>query len=197
MIIGGVSWENGVALLSGRHVLLRDFSPEDWITVRAYAADPEVVRYMSWGPNSPEQSMGFVAGAVITAQERPRTRFDLAVVDQSTNFLIGGAGLYIRSGREFEAEIGYCLRREVWGHGYGTEVARLLVNFGFTKLALHRIMATCDPKNVASARVLENAGLQREGLMRGHMLVHTGWRDSFLYAVLVTDSWYGKEAEVH
>jgi RimJ/RimL family protein N-acetyltransferase len=51
-------------------------------------------------------------------------------------------------------------------------------------VGLHRIFATCDPENVASARVLEKVGMQREGLMRQQMLVQERWRDSYLYAIL-------------
>ena len=52
---------------------------------------------------------------------------------------------------------------------------------------MHRIYATCDVNNVASARVLEKAGMQREGLLRQDMLLRGRWRDSYLYAILEDD----------
>jgi len=67
---------------------------------------------------------------------------------------------------------------------YATEAARALLTFGFGQLRLHRIFATCDPANTASARVLEKIGMQREGLLREHEWVKGRWRDSFLYAIL-------------
>jgi RimJ/RimL family protein N-acetyltransferase len=67
-------------------------------------------------------------------------------------------------------------------------VAQLLLRFGFREMHLHRIFATCDPRNLASARVLEKIGMLYEGRMREVMLIRDGWRDSALYAVL-EDEW--------
>ena len=65
---------------------------------------------------------------------------------------------------------------------YAAHNAKTLLDHGFTTMRLHRIEATCDPRNRASARVLEKAGLEREGVMRGHRFVHGEWGDSALYA---------------
>jgi RimJ/RimL family protein N-acetyltransferase len=49
---------------------------------------------------------------------------------------------------------------------------------------LHRIFATCDPRNVASRRVLTKIGMTHEGRMRETLLIRDGWRDSDVYAIL-------------
>ena len=74
------------------------------------------------------------------------------------------------------------------GQGYATEAARALVSFGFGTLRLHRVFATCDVRNVASARVLEKVGMRREGHCRGDKWVRGQWRDSYIYAML-EDEW--------
>lgn len=51
-------------------------------------------------------------------------------------------------------------------------------------LKLHRIWATCDINNVASAGVMEKIGMQREGHFRQDMFLRGEWRDSYLYALL-------------
>ena len=56
--------------------------------------------------------------------------------------------------------------------------------FGFGELGLHRIFATCDPRNIGSRRVLEKAGMQCEGILREHKWQKGEWRDSCLYAML-------------
>lgn len=71
-----------------------------------------------------------------------------------------------------------------WSKGYATETAKALVEFGFKKLCLHRVFATCDPENTASARVLEKTGMKLEGHIREHKLVKGKWRDSLLYAII-------------
>jgi len=179
--------ERAGAHAASERVYLRNFNSSDFNAVHMYAADPQVVRYFSWGPNTPEETLSFINSAAISAERQPRQRYDLAIILRSDETLIGGCGLYIQADRCFEAEIGYCLQRQYWGAGFGTEVAALLVYFAFNKLKLHRVFATCDPKNAASIRVLEKVGLKREGLMRGYMKQNDKWADSLLYAILKSD----------
>ncbi|MBI4728955.1 MAG: GNAT family N-acetyltransferase [Acidobacteria bacterium] len=156
---------------------------DDIGAVQLYASDPEVVRFMPWGPNSPAETREFLEKALAAAREPVRTEFEFAVTFRGEEVAIGGAGIRAR-GVHRRADIGYALRRDVWGRGLATEVAALLGEFGFGALGMHRIEATCDPENRASARVLEKAGMRLEGRMRGHMPVRGVWRDSLLYAVL-------------
>jgi [ribosomal protein S5]-alanine N-acetyltransferase len=87
-----------------------------------------------------------------------------------------------------EDELGYIFHRDVWSQGYATEAAGLLLLFGFNRLRLRRIAATCHPDNIASARVLEKIGMQREARLRSHLFVRGAWRDSLLYAAVEEDS---------
>jgi [ribosomal protein S5]-alanine N-acetyltransferase len=68
--------------------------------------------------------------------------------------------------------------------GYASEVAKKLISFGFLQFKLHRIYATCDVRNIASAKVLEKCGLILEGRMREDLLLRDGWRDTFIYSIL-------------
>ena len=171
-------------MLTGERVTLRDFTHDDWRAVHAYSTRAEVYRFQPWGPNTPEQTREFVDGVIAQAQRQPRIEYNLAMALAATGEVIGAGSLGIRS-REFgQGEIGYVVRSDYWGRGYGTEAARLLLEFGFTTLGLHRIFATCDPRNLASARVLEKIGMRYEGRLRDTMLIRDGWRDSLIYSLL-------------
>ena len=163
---------------------LRDFIPSDWKSVHDYGSDPMVVRFLPWGPNTPSQTKAFLRRVRRYRYDKPRTKFELAVILKDENRLIGGCGLRIRNTAIKEADLGYCFNRLDWGKHYATEAARVLIEFGFSRLKLHRIWATCDPRNKGSARVLEKAGMRREGLLRKNMLQRGDWRDSYLYAIL-------------
>jgi ribosomal-protein-alanine N-acetyltransferase len=171
-------------LLTSDRLILRDFKMSDLSGVHRYASDPEVTRFMEWGPNTIDESRDFIRMAISFQKDKPRRHFDLAIVTKPDNCLIGGCGLYITSPHSREAFIGYCLRKDSWGKGYATEVAKRLLAFGFKELALHRIFATCDTDNVASARVLEKVGMQLEGRHRENKRISNKWRDSLLYAIL-------------
>ncbi|MFP3985297.1 MAG: GNAT family N-acetyltransferase [Candidatus Bathyarchaeia archaeon] len=167
-----------------RRLMLRDFEEGDWELVHDYASDSEVVRYMDWGPNTEEESKNFIQRALAHQKEQPRKNFTLAIVLKATNTLVGGCGIYVSNPDNQEGCIGYVLNRSFWGQGYATETVQGLLEFGFNQLKLHRIFATCDSENIASAHVLEKIGMQREGHFREHKRAKGKWRNSLLYAVL-------------
>jgi ribosomal-protein-alanine N-acetyltransferase len=171
-------------IIKTERLFLRNLEVNDWQAVNEYASDPEVVRYMDWGPNTEKETKEFIQRAMSTQEEKSRRMYTLAIVVEKEDRLIGSCGINVSNAENREGWLGYCLNRNFWGRGYGTEVARGLVNLGFTKLALHRIFATCDPRNTASAHVLEKSGMKREGCLREHKWSKGKWRDSCLYAIL-------------
>ncbi|GAH68145.1 unnamed protein product [marine sediment metagenome] len=170
------------------NLILREFIKEDWQAVHEYASDPEVVHYMDWGPNTEKETRDFIERAMASYGETPRCDCQFAVILQEKDRLIGACGLHVSNRDHREGWIGYCFNRHYWKKGYATEAARRLLTFGFEKLKLHRIFATCDPQNRGSVSVLEKVGMRREGWLREHKWVKGKWRDSFLYAIL-NDEW--------
>lgn len=171
----------------GHSVSLREFEPSDLEAVHRYASDDRVVRFLTWGPNTRQDTERFLQQAMTSATSAPRHTYELAVIRNDTGELIGGARLGVDPAHR-RGEIGYVLRRDQWGRGYGTEAASLLLRLGFAELKLHRIYATCAPDNAASRRVLEKVGMRLEGHLRHHFLVRGRWRDALLYAIL-EDEW--------
>lgn len=179
-------------LIVTERLVLRDFTMEDAPAVHLYGSDPEVVRYMPWGPNTWTDTQDFLRRRLDEQGTDPRRSFGLAATLASSGELIGASGIRVTSTQLREANMGYAYRRDVWNRGYATEAARALVTFGFEDLGMHRVYAYCDVDNVASVRVLQKTGMQREGLLRRHMPIRGRWRDSYLYAVL-EDDWRAEQ----
>jgi ribosomal-protein-alanine N-acetyltransferase len=173
-----------VKVIKTERLLLRDLTPSDQQAVHQYASDPEVVRFMDWGPNTEAETDQFIRRSILTQKENPRRNFTFAIVLKNKEKLIGSCGIHVSNPENREGWLGYCLNRNFWGNGYATETARKLVDFGFAKLDLHRLFATCDPENSASAHVLEKSGMKREGHLREHKFSKGKWRDSCIYAIL-------------
>ncbi|MBO0871137.1 MAG: GNAT family N-acetyltransferase [Micromonosporaceae bacterium] len=165
-------------------LLLRELTDADHASVHGPATDPEVTRYTDWGPNTPQATAAFLAEAQRTAARRPRTHFTLAVVERRDGGLIGTVGLGVTSPEQHRGQMGYWVARPHWGCGYATAAARSVLDFAFDQLKLHKVVATCDPENAASARVLEKIGMQREGYLRGDRLIRGQWRDRLLFAAI-------------
>ena len=169
-------------------LILREFTPEDFADVHAYASRTDTVRYTDWGPNTQAQTREFLDRKIVRRNEQPRMTWDLAAQSRAAGRVIGTVSITITRESHREAEVGYVFHPDHWGRGYATEATRALLAFGFGELKLHRIYATCDPKNRASARVLEKAGMRYEGHLRDHLIQRGAWRDSLLYAALEQDA---------
>jgi RimJ/RimL family protein N-acetyltransferase len=99
--------------------------------------------------------------------------------------LAGGIGFTgYRTGTSHRAELGYWLAKPLWGRGIMTDAARRVSRFAFDDLALMRLYAYVLDFNLASARVLEKAGFEREGRLRGHILRDGRLSDAFVYGRL-------------
>ena len=170
--------------LSNERLLLRQFTEDDWLGVHRYASQEIVCRYQAWGPNTEEDSIGFVKQVIKDASQQPRKRFAFAIVTKNNEQMIGAGELTIRDLSNRNGEIAYIVNPEYWGRGIATDVATLLIEYGFSKLKLHRIFATCDPRNKGSSKVLEKVGMTLEGRIREDLFIKDGWRDSLLYSVL-------------
>ena len=152
--------------LDTARLTLREFGAGDLAALEALLEDARVLEY------APGETRALAAvrraGTRVARRRRgPRRSYELAVELRRTGRLIGACDLALAGARS--ADIGYLIAPRHWGHGYGTEVARALVAFGFEQLALERVAAVVAVENERSRRVLANAGLVWEGLMRRHI----------------------------
>jgi [ribosomal protein S5]-alanine N-acetyltransferase len=170
--------------LETERLLLREFRPDDEADMHAYACDPDVVRLMIWGPNTPEMTRIYLDSVLLAQQRWPRPDITLAIELTAERRLIGSIALRIKDERNSTADIGYVLNRAYWGRGYMVEAARAVLKAAFRELGLHRVWATCDPRNRASYRVMEKLGMRREAHFRKDVMEKGEWRDSYLYAIL-------------
>lgn len=132
----------------------------------AYASDPEVTRYVGWPTHSTlDETRGFLAHSDREWTAGPSGAY--LIERRDAPGVIGGTGLH--SAGENAAVTGYLLARPHWGRGYATEALRAMVAIG-RRLGLDRLEANVHPDHLASVRVLEKAGFQREGLYEGGVL---------------------------
>jgi len=182
--------ESPVRLKTPR-LLLREFEEEDLLQVHEYLSDPEVFLYMIGGSADQQQSKESIRKIIEARSEKPRLDYSLVVTLNEKGRVIGGSRVRVLDPTLNlvyrllgQAYIGFWLNRRFWGQGYGIEVAKALLSFGFDGLRLHRIFAWCDAENVSSARILDKIGMRREGVLVKNWMVRGNWRDAFLYAML-------------
>ena len=176
--------------LETERLILRPFEETDFEAVHAYASAAENIQYMVWGPNDESQTKAFISQAIAQAKENPCSNYQFAVVLKSNRRLIGACNLAISSNDE--AEIGWILHRDYWKQGFGTEMGKRILEFGFSELGLHRITAHCDAENYGSYRVMERIGMRREGCFLearpANKYSDKKYGDEYSYAIL-KDEW--------
>lgn len=111
--------------------------------------------------------------------------YTLFIFEPTTGSLMGGMTLgNVRRGVSQSATLGYWMGQPFAGRGIMTKAVRAMKVFAFEKLGLRRIEAGCIPNNIASIRVLEANGFEREGYAREYLCIAGVWQDHFLYACL-------------
>ncbi|MBI3566200.1 MAG: GNAT family N-acetyltransferase [Elusimicrobia bacterium] len=136
-------------------------------------------------PKSLAASRKRVARSVAGWRRRPRTRLSFSIVRREDGVPVGL--MHLGWPHPGVGELGYSLHPRFWGRGYASEAARALVGLAFDGLGAHRVQATCWVKNVRSAGVLENAGLRREGVLRGFLKRGRVVRDEYIYGLARRD----------
>ena len=175
--------------LETERLKLRKFSPDDLDAVHSYAGCADNLIYMMWGPNSKENTQAFIDTAIAEAEKEPCHNYHYAVVLKESSALIGGCNLSLDGDT---GEVGWLLHRDFWRRGFGSEIGRALLEFGFEELGLYRITAHCDAENIASYGVMEKIGMRREGLFLesrpANKKSSRKYSDELSYAIL-RDEW--------
>ncbi len=147
----------------------------------AYAADPEVTRFLVWKPHPNVESLAEYLGTQMEAWDRGTSfRYELCL--KGTDSPIGAIDL---RPVEWRVSFGYVLARQHWGQGLMAEALGWLVDRSLEQPGIFRAFAFCDVENLGSARVMEKAGMSREGtLRRWHVCPNIGPepRDCLIFA---------------
>ena len=172
---------------------LRPFAPGDVDALYEYHRLPEVVRYLETEPRSRADVQAIVAErAAVRALTDEGQALCLVAELADSGKVAGDCVLFWRSRMQQRGEIGYILNPAYHGQGLATEVAGTLLRLGFDGLGLHRIVARCDARNVASARVMERVGMRREAHLVHNEFLKGEWTDELIYAIL-REEWQARQ----
>jgi ribosomal-protein-alanine N-acetyltransferase len=162
----------------------RAFTVDDYDAVHVYASDPLVTRYTAFGPNTPEQTMGFLQFVSGESSQADRANYTFALIHKQTNKLIGSCGLMQSNPSGPQYSFGYVLHKDWWGQGLASEATAALVKFGFDELRAHRLWAHVFLGNTASERLLQKLGFRYEGCALKAFFVREAWHDLQTFAML-------------
>lgn len=142
--------------LALRPVALTDAEP----IFNAYAQDPDVTRFLTWRPHTTiTETRDYIAHCLTAASART-----YVLISRQDETLLGAFDLRQTGPNRFG--FGYVLAQRSWGQGLMTEVLSNVTTWALNQSDIWRIGDVCDCENLASVRVMEKAGLVREGILR-------------------------------
>ncbi|WP_321506067.1 GNAT family protein [uncultured Methanoregula sp.] len=165
--------------ITTERLVLEDLTWDDLASLKRIARDPSLMKYVLIWLENDEQVTGFLRHAIEESQ-RPEDRMDyvLAARTKETGAFAGLTFIEIDRKLMSTAEVGIVLLPEYCKAGYGYEILRRYISFGFETIGMHRIYGKCDELNLASGRLMEKCGLTYEGTIREHVWLRDHWRST-------------------
>jgi len=173
-------------LLETERLRLRKLSIRDAGDLYEYASLPEVAEHVVWDYHrNISDSMHFLR--VVIKQYEDGVPSPWGIVHKEHGRLIGTIGYHIWNIPNGFAEVGYALSKDYWNNGYASEAFKEVIRFGFEKMNLNRVEATCKLPNTASERVMQKCGLTYEGILRKRLFAKGEYHDLKFYSILKSE----------
>jgi len=110
-------------------------------------------------------------------------RYEFAIANKVTGELYGAIGLsHVKHYKN--GEIAYWIGKEYWGNGYATEAVKAVIDFAFSEKGYHKVWGRFFTTNPSSGRVMEKAGMVKEGLLAEHVIKEGKFLDLAMYGII-------------
>ncbi len=174
-------------ILKTERICLRPVIFSDFKIIHTLHCLTEIDEFNTSGiPSSIKETEDLVLEWLTFQSEIPCKKYIFIIENLMQEFL-GLIIINLGKPKYFNAEISYKIFPKYWRKGIATEALKVVLDFCFNQLKLHRITAGCATENIASAKVLEKSGFLREGYCRKILPIRGKWFDNFEYAILEDD----------
>ena len=165
-------------VIETKRLIIRNYKDTDLHDVSLYLLDEEQMYYL---PESFEDSQAVES----FMKEKAQTIY--VVIEKSSQKVIGHLSFYPFF-QDHSYEIGWIFHKDATHKGYAYEAAYALMDYGFKTLNIHRIIATAQPENTGSWKLMEKLKMRREAHFKQCIPYQEMWWDEYYYAIL-KDEW--------
>lgn len=174
----------GTRIIETGRCILRPFMIEDAHDMYSnWADDPEVTRYLTWPCHNDVSITESILSSWIAEYESD-SYYNWAIVLKESGRAVGNISVVSVKDATEALSIGYCLSGSLWGKGIMTECLSAVIDYLFENTSAVRIDATHDTENIGSGRVMQKAGMKKEGVLRLWAWNNIGLRDVAMYSIL-------------
>ncbi|WP_085904626.1 GNAT family N-acetyltransferase [Kiloniella majae] len=165
-------------------LILRRFTSDDYQALYEMRSQSEVVKYLYGGPHTPEMTQAELDQRLsMKSFDQDDDKIILAVEEKVTGSFVGDLVLILNDKSSCQGEIGFVFNSHHHGKGYGYEAAKKVIQFGFQRIGLHRIIGRCDPRNKASAGLLRKLGMNQEAHFVENVWAKGEWTSELVFAI--------------
>jgi [ribosomal protein S5]-alanine N-acetyltransferase len=167
--------------LESSRLILREITIDDAQEIFDLRSNPETMKYV---PRPLATSIDDALAHIKIIREKIETNegINWAITIKGNPKFIGIIGHYRIKWEHFRSEIGYMLLPQYHGQGIITEAIALMIDYGFNDMKMHTIEAIIDPRNIASARVLEKNGFVKEAHFIENEFYESKFLDTAIYS---------------
>ncbi|WP_371186189.1 GNAT family N-acetyltransferase [Thalassotalea maritima] len=169
--------------LTTHRLSLRPVKHSDWHFVMNMQSDREQLKHIREQQNLEQIKEWFVDFAR-PFDGKEMTWAAMVAIDNHSHQPIGCFSIRIRCQHSANAELGYMIDRHYQGLGYACEGAKAVRDYLFNQLNVRRLTAFCNEDNIASWKVMESIGMQREGLMQQEYRINDTWHNTLIYGLV-------------
>lgn len=175
-------------------LIFRYFCEDDFDLFYSVFSNEQVMQYALIDRYTSKEALRpyFEQVLVNNNTEKDRKAFEFAVFSAKDSSFIGIADIEVnyQNSRAVSGEMGYFILPGYWGCGFGTEIAKALIDFAFSEIKLHRVVASCNAGNLQSERIMKKVGMVKEGEFRKARYKNGNWVNELKYGILV-EEWSG------
>jgi len=168
-------------VLQGEHVQLRPLQEQDFEAFCAWYSDDQVTGFLGMKPLSRDK-----AKTMFNQLLNDPNGVYFGIIKKDDERIIGYVFLaHILKSHKVAREFGIVIGdKKFWGHGYGSETTKLMLEYGFKQLRLHRIELIVLDSNERALHMYRNQGFVEEGIQREARLVEDKWHDVISLGIL-------------
>ena len=179
--------KTGTQRIETERLILRPFVAEDAEDMyRNWASDPEVTKFLTWPPHTSVEISKMLLNDWIPRYD-DGGYFNWAIEWKGNGGVIGNISVVRLREDIDEAEIGYCMSKAYWGRGIMPEALKAVMDYLFDTAGMNRVSACHDANNPKSGRVMEKAGMKKEGVLRQSGKNNQGICDAVWHAMVRID----------
>jgi len=167
-----------------KRIYLRAFEPEDYLLINQWRCDPDISQTLGGNFNyvSLEREKQWVAEKSVN----DKFHIYLAICLIKENRMIGYTSINNIDSRNLKAEWGGTIIgcKDLWGKGYATEAAKMMLHYLFTQYPMHKCYAYCLQEHRVTEKLFISLGFTFEGVIRDDVFKNNMYKSKLLFSIL-------------